>query len=65
MTNRRLRCREHFDIRASGFFQIALIGCGGRGTGAARDCLEAAKYINANARLTLLSDVFPDRLGRS
>ena len=41
--------------------KVALIGCGGRGTGAARDCLEAAKVANVNVKFTLLADVFADR----
>ena len=45
--------------------KVALIGCGGRGTGAARDCLEAAKCIGADVHLTILADVFEDRLARS
>jgi myo-inositol 2-dehydrogenase / D-chiro-inositol 1-dehydrogenase len=45
--------------------QIALIGCGGRGTGAARDCLEAAKYLKLDVRLTMMADLFQDRMDRS
>lgn len=45
--------------------KVALIGCGGRGTGAMRDCLEAAKVLNAGVRLTMMADVFEDRLARS
>ena len=45
--------------------KFALIGCGGRGNGAAHDCLEAAKSINADVRLTVLADVFEDRLKNS
>jgi predicted dehydrogenase len=38
--------------------KYALIGCGGRGTGAAVDAAEADK----NAKLVALADVFPDRV---
>ena len=38
--------------------RVGLIGCGGRGTGAARDCLRSASGIEIAA----LGDVFPDRL---
>lgn len=45
--------------------KIALIGCGGRGTGAARDCFEAGKVLHLDVKLTVMADVFPDRLERS
>jgi predicted dehydrogenase len=38
--------------------KIGLIGCGGRGSGAAKNALLA----DANCKLTALGDVFPDRL---
>jgi predicted dehydrogenase len=38
--------------------RIGLIGCGGRGTGAAQNALEASKGV----KLTALADVFPDQL---
>ena len=38
--------------------RIGLVGCGGRGTGAARDCMRASDGI----QLVALGDVFPDRL---
>lgn len=41
--------------------KVGLIGCGGRGTGAARQALNADK----NAQLTAMADVFEDRLQRS
>ncbi len=40
---------------------VGLIGCGGRGTGAARDALEAS----ADVRIVALGDLFPDRLASS
>lgn len=42
--------------------QIALIGCGGRGTGAAGDALSVT---NAPTRLAAMADVFPERLNTS
>lgn len=36
--------------------KIALIGCGGRGSGAASDAL----YADPNAKLTVVADVFPE-----
>ena len=38
--------------------KVGLVGCGGRGTGAARDAL----YADDNAKLTAMADVFEDRL---
>ena len=38
-------------------FKIALIGAGGRGTGAAADCLRSAEHI----RLVAIADAFRDR----
>jgi predicted dehydrogenase len=37
---------------------VGVIGCGGRGTGAARDALE----VSESTRIVALADVFPDRL---
>ena len=41
--------------------KVALIGCGGRGTGAAKDALMA----DSNVRLTVMADVFADHLDLS
>ena len=38
--------------------KIGLVGCGGRGTGAAENCLSAAP----NVQLVALGDMFPDRI---
>jgi predicted dehydrogenase len=38
--------------------RVGLVGCGGRGTGAAKDCMTAADGIE----LVSLGDLFPDRL---
>lgn len=40
--------------------KVALIGCGGRGTGAAINAMNADK----NAKLTVLCDIFPDRIAQ-
>ncbi len=40
-----------------------LIGCGGRGNGAARNCIAAGKHLgNVEVRLTALADAYSDRL---
>jgi len=41
--------------------RIGLVGCGGRGTGAAENCLRAAE----NVQLVAMGDLFPDRLASS
>jgi predicted dehydrogenase len=41
--------------------KVALIGCGGRGTGAARDCLS----VHDNLKLVAVADAFADRADRS
>jgi predicted dehydrogenase len=38
--------------------KIGLVGCGGRGTGAAENCLSSSE----NVQLTALGDMFPDRI---
>ena len=43
----------------SDIIKVGLIGCGGRGTGAAVNAMRAEE----NVRLTVLADAFPDRLG--
>lgn len=40
--------------------RVGLIGCGGRGTGAVRDCLRAGDAV-----LVAMGDLFPDRLARA
>src|SRR3954471_21867155 len=40
---------------------VGLIGCGGRGTGAAENCLESS----ANVRLVAMGDMFKDRVDGS
>jgi predicted dehydrogenase len=41
--------------------RVGLIGCGGRGTGAARDCIEASDSVE----LVAMADLFKNRLDRS
>jgi myo-inositol 2-dehydrogenase/D-chiro-inositol 1-dehydrogenase len=36
--------------------RVGLIGCGGRGTGAARDCIEASESVE----LVAMADIFQD-----
>ncbi|MFN5468050.1 MAG: twin-arginine translocation signal domain-containing protein, partial [Pirellulaceae bacterium] len=42
--------------------QVALVGCGGRGTGAASNALSVN---NGPIRLVAMADVFPDKLSSS
>lgn len=46
--------------RSADPIRVGLVGCGGRGTGAARDCLRAADDVV----LVAMGDLFPDRLER-
>lgn len=41
--------------------KVALIGCGGRGTGALNDFLNAAKHLNLQVEITALADFFKER----
>jgi len=52
----------HGGVRASGsdVIRVGVIGCGGRGTGAARDCLRGSDGVE----LVALGDLAPDRLAR-
>src|ERR671911_263511 len=45
----------------SDVLRVGLIGCGGRGTGAASQALRA----DANVKLVAMGDAFEDRLGQS
>src|SRR2546430_2164663 len=47
--------------RGSAAVNVALIGCGGRGRGAAVNAMRA----DPNNRLTVLADLFPDQIERS
>ena len=44
----------------SDVIRVGLVGCGGRGTGAARDCLRSSDGVE----LVALGDLFPDRLAQ-
>ena len=46
-------------------FRVGLIGCGGRGTGALKDCHEAAKIIGAELEVVATADWFKDRAERT
>ena len=41
--------------------KIGVVGCGGRGSGALGDCLNAAKHLNINTEVVALADFFMDR----
>jgi len=45
-------------------FKIGLIGCGGRGNGALRNCLAAGKQLKADMRVVALADAYKDRADR-
>lgn len=45
----------------SDVLKIALVGCGGRGTGAAADCLKVQGVLKENIRLVALADAFEER----
>lgn len=53
----------HFPLPTSNAatIRVGLVGCGGRGTGAARDCLRASEGVE----LVAMGDLFPDRLASS
>jgi len=46
-------------------FKIGLIGCGGRGNGALRDCLQAGKELGVEVHIAALADAYQDRLDRT
>jgi len=52
----------HVHAAGSDVLQVALIGCGGRGTGAAANALATRK---GRLELVAMADVFAERLGRS
>jgi len=41
--------------------KIGLVGCGRRGNGALRNCLDAGKHLNLDIKIVALADVFMDR----
>ena len=46
-------------------FKIGLIGCGGRGSGAVNDALEAGKILGFDVQVVALADYFQDRVLRA
>lgn len=42
--------------------KVAVIGCGGRGTGALQNCIDAGKAIGVDVQLVGLADAFQDRV---
>jgi len=56
-----------FNVRAQGAgrkFKVGLVGCGGRGTGALKQCVEAAKLIGAEVEVLAVADVFKEKAVR-
>jgi len=49
----------------SDLLKFALIGCGSRGTGAAGNCLDAAKILGQPIKLVAVADAFEDRARRA
>lgn len=49
-----------FGYTAEKTIRVGLIGCGGRGTGAAKDCVESSPGID----IVALGDLFPDRVSQ-
>jgi predicted dehydrogenase len=47
-------------VAGSDVIRVGLVGCGGRGTGAARDCLRGAEGVE----LVALGDLFPEAVAR-
>ncbi len=45
--------------------RVALIGCGGRGSGALKDCLQAAADVNLQIEIVALADFFKERALRT
>ena len=56
-----LSSRAATPVDPSRVLKVGLVGCGGRGTGAASQALKA----DPNVRLTAMADVFADRLESS
>jgi len=48
------------EARGSSTMRVGVIGCGGRGTGAANNCVESSQGVEVVA----LADAFEDQLGR-
>ena len=56
-----LASAAHVHAAGNDLLKVGLIGCGGRGTGAAREALLADK----NVKLVAMADAFADRLSES
>ncbi len=56
---------RHAHAAADNTLKIALIGCGGRGTGAVNDCLNAAKILKQPMKLVAVADAFEERVRNS
>ena len=54
-------CARRAHASSDETLKIALIGCGGRGTGAVVDCLKAAKLLGRPVKLIAVADAFEDR----
>ena len=52
---------SHIYAAGSDTIKVGLIGCGGRGNGAIRDFLNAAKQCNAAAKVVAFGDLWGDR----
>src|SRR5688500_802779 len=48
-------------VHGSDVIRVGVIGCGGRGTGAARDCMRGAEGVE----IVAMGDLMPDRLAQS
>jgi len=46
-------------------FKLGLIGCGGRGRGAADNCIAAGQALGLGVEVAALADYFPDRLAEA
>lgn len=53
--------KEQLFAQGSDKLRVGLIGCGGRGTGAAMDCVQSSP----NVEIVAMADLFRDRLDRS
>ena len=42
-------------------FKVGLVGCGGRGTGAIQNIMDAAALLGCKVQLTATADFFPDK----
>ena len=43
-------------------FRVGLVGCGGRGTGAIQNIMDAATRLGCKVELTATADFFPDKV---